>query len=166
MKPFINSGREMPWAKVFATALLVGTLDICLAFLSAYMQRGTMPEKVLLYAASGVFGKPAFTGGAGTAACGLLFHYIIATCFTITIFLFYRYGLFPIKNRIITGILAGVIIWAVMQYIVVPLSQVPPRTKPPELKDIVKAAGILIIAIGLPASLIAGKHFSLRRLKV
>ena len=164
MKLFIDSGKPMPWSKVFITGILVGTLDIGLAFLSAYIQKGTLPEKILQYIASGVFGRDAFAVGGGYAIWGLVFHYIIATCFTILIFLFFRYGLFPIKNKWITGILAGIAIWAVMQYVVVPLSQVPtPKVKPPvNLVSYLRAAVILIAAIGLPASLIANQHFNSR----
>lgn len=166
MKPFILAGRAMPWSKVMGTSLLTGSLDIILACLSAYLQKGTKPDIVLKYIASGVFGKTAFSGGAAAAGWGLLFHFIIATCFTITIFLFYRYGLFPLKNRIITAIVCGVAIWATMHYIIVPLTDVAPRTKPVELMSAIKAAAILIVAIGIPAVFIAHKHFAGRKLAV
>src|SRR4051812_34509050 len=63
--------------------LLAGTLDICAAFLSAYIQRGTPPEMILRGIASAVFGKEAMTGGPIMIFYGLIFHFIIAYSCTI-----------------------------------------------------------------------------------
>ena len=74
---------------VLTTGLIAGTLDILAACLSAYIQRGMTPEKLLQFVASGLFGADAFTGGAIMAVAGLVMHFMIATSWTLLYYLLY-----------------------------------------------------------------------------
>lgn len=137
---------------ILFAGLLVGSLDIISAFVDYYIQSGKGPEGVLKFVASGMFGASAFSGGAMIIFLGLLFHYIIAFCFTL--FFFWLYPRLPLlrKNIILTAVVYGLFVWLVMNLIVVPLSNVPKTPFP--LFKIVKGMLILICMIGLPLAII------------
>ena len=138
--------------------LLAGTLDICSACLQVYLVKGTHPEIVLRYVASGVFGKAAFTGGTAMALCGLLFHYFIAYSFTA--FFFWIYPRLPLQrvNVFLMAILYGLFMYIVTTFIVLPLSKIGNIPFHPD--KALMAAGILMIAIGLPLSFFARRFYN------
>ena len=142
---------------ILLSGLLVGTLDITAACTDYYIATGKGPEAVLRYVASGVFGQTAFTGSDAMQAWGLLFHYIIAFSFTIFFFWLYPRIKFMAAHPVLTAIIYGVFMWVVTTRIVVPLSNTPKGTF--VWWKALKAAAILIVMIGLPLSLIAGKYF-------
>lgn len=145
----------MKWSVIIKAGLLAGTLDISAACVQYYMKTGNNPDYVLKYVASGAFGKDAFTGGIAMSMAGLFFHYLIAFSFTLLFFFLYRRLAFLSVNKVVTAILYGTFIWVVMNLIVVPLSKIPPR--PFSISGSLVAAGILIVCIALPLTLIAGK---------
>ncbi len=129
--------------------LLVGTLDIAAACLHyAVKTGGKLPWPVLQYIASGLFGPAAFRGGMPTVLAGLFLHYCIAFAFTA---LFYR-GFDRLKryvgNKIWLGVAYGLFVWAVMNLVVVPLSNTPPQ--PFAVGDALINAVILIVCMGIP----------------
>ena len=140
------------------TGLLVGSLDISAAFISYFISTGKGPGNVLLYIASGVFGKDAFSGGTGMMLWGLFFHYIIAFSFT-----FFYFWLFP-KVKFIgnypvwSAIFYGIFMWLVTTQVVVRLSNTPPPG-PLKILNALKAIAILIVMISLPLTLIIGKYY-------
>lgn len=144
---------------ILLTGLLVGSLDILAAFVDYMIATGGKnPVLVLKYIASAAVGKPAFTGGAGIALLGLLFHFIIAYSFTFLFFWLYSKWNIVQRNAVVTGIVYGLVIWTVMNLIVVPLTSAPHIPFRP-LKAL-KAALILIVMIGLPLSFICRSYFS------
>lgn len=138
--------------------LLVGSLDILAAFTDYYINTGKGPEGVLRYIASGVFDKTAFSGSSTMILWGLLFHYIIAVSFTILFYLLYSKTKFLPGNPFLSAFFYGIFIWAVMRFIVLPLSNVPLAGL--EISKVIKAILILVFMIGLPLSLIMKKYFS------
>lgn len=142
------------------SGLLIGLLDGTAACISAFASRGTSPVVVFQYVASGVFGREAFSGGLSIAAMGLLFHFIIALSWTALFFLLYPRADFLSRNKILAGMAYGLFVWLFMSYIVVPLSNVPPRTGPPAVSAIITGILIHMFVIGVPISLLARRHFS------
>ncbi len=142
---------------IFLAGLLAGSLDILSAFIDHYIQSGKGPEGVLRFVASGAFGQEAFTGGDQMIVFGLLFHFIIAFCFTIFFYWLYQTVPFFRRNIFVTAILYGLFIWVVMNLIVVPLSNI--NKYPFHAINAVKSSLILICMIGLPLTLIV-KFFS------
>jgi hypothetical protein len=138
--------------------LLVGSLDILAACLNAYLARGTSPVIVLQFIASGAFGKTAFAGGWQMALLGLLFHFIIAYSFTALFFWLYATIKIMSKSIVITAIVYGIFIFAVMNFLVLPLTKIPKISFQPA-KAIIPVL-ILIVAIGLPLSYFARKFFN------
>lgn len=88
---------------------------------------------------------------------GLLFHYFNAMAFTAFFFLLYPQIPVFANNKILTGILLGLLVFAFMNFIVVPLSSIPSR--PLNLINSLINALILICCIGLPLSFIASSYY-------
>lgn len=143
---------------ILLTILLVGTLDILSAFADFYFSTGKSPfQPVLRYVASGVLGKSAFSASAYSPWLGLLFHYLIAGAFTMFYFFLYQRLQWMRYSVLLTGIVYGFFMWSFMRFIVLPLSHVP-APAPLVWWKVVKAAMILVLAIGIPLGLIARKY--------
>jgi hypothetical protein len=137
--------------------LLAGSLDITAACIQVYLMRGTSPEIVLRYIASGAFGKAAFSGGWEMPLAGLLFHYIIAYSFTTLFFLLYPSIKILSKSVVATAIVYGIFIFVVMNLLVLPLTRIPAITFHPD--KALMATAILIVAIGLPLSFFTRRFY-------
>jgi len=139
---------------ILLTWLLCGTLD----GLSAIVLNPKVPPAVIFkYISSGFFGKPAYAGGTDMVVTGVLFHYFIALVFTTLLFRFYCFFIDTFKNKYGLMIIYGLLIWAVMNLIVVPLSHVKPQSF--EITGVLKNMGALIFAFGIPIPLIASQFF-------
>ena len=147
----------MNFQPIFWGGLIAGTLDICAAFLTAWLRAGVGPIGLLQYVASGALGPPAFQGGIKTALIGLALHYLIATIWTVVFYLASRKLLFLIERPVQFGLLYGIAVYLFMTFVVVPLSRVTPR--PATITG--RTIGILTImfCVGLPIALIV-RRFS------
>lgn len=143
---------------IIVTGLIAGSLDILTAFTDYYIQTGKGPEDVLRFIASGLLGKDAFTEGIIVAWLGLLLHFIIAYIFTLVFFLLYPKLKLLHINIILTAIIIGMVTWAVMNLIVVPLSSTP-KISFNWIKSL-KAMLILMCMIGLPMAILFKKHYN------
>ena len=139
-----------------AGTLAVGILDILDAFIF-FGLRGARPIGILQSIASGVLGRAASQGGVRTAALGLLLHFVIASGVVATYLVATR--LIPALNRRpwIYGLLYGLVVYAVMNLVVVPLSAAALGSGPTPL--VVRVNGVLIhmFGVGLPAALVAAR---------
>lgn len=147
----------MNFQPIFWGGLIAGTLDICAAFLTAWLRAGVSPIGLLQYVASGALGPAAFQGGARSALIGLVLHFLIATIWTVVFYLASRKWLFLIERPIQFGLLYGIAVYLIMTFVVVPLSRVTPR--PATITG--RTIGILTImfCVGLPIALIV-RRFS------
>ncbi|HEY4061642.1 MAG TPA: hypothetical protein VGM30_07065 [Puia sp.] len=85
---------------------------------------------------------------------GLLFHYFIAFMCTLVFFLSYtRMPALPRCNKYITGIVYALLVWAITNLVIVPLSRAPQGHF--HVQSVLTGMGILVLAIGLPISLLA-----------
>lgn len=146
------------WLIVLKAGLLVGTLDILAALLNYYISTQKNPLNVFSFIASAVFGKKAFAGESAIMIWGVVFHFSIAMVFTLFFFLFCPALIKLFKNKLLPGILYGVFIWAVMNLLVLPLTNAPAISM--STKQIIIGNLILITMIGLPLSFIAGGYYS------
>lgn len=140
-------------SRVLLAGIIVGTLDICAAMLQFFLKTGKDPFIVLKFVASGIFGSNAMKGGSTMIAWGFLFHYIIAMSFTIFFFWLCRKLPSLLENRLLTGISYGIFTWAVMRFLVVPLSLT--SKQPSTLSGTLIAMLILILCIGIPLAFMA-----------
>ena len=143
---------------ILLSGFIAGTMDILAAILvySVIMQKVTAAQ-ILHGIAAGVFGKTTVGSSAVMALIGLAFHYFIAFCFAIAYFFAYPHIPFLRKQRIISGLLYGIFVWAVMNFIVVPMSNA--YHAPFAWPSAIRAAAILMICIGLPISLITNRYY-------
>ncbi len=142
---------------ILRAGLLAGTLDILAAIL--ILAKGNAVG-TLKFIASGVFGKAAFSGGYDMVALGAVFHYFIATSFATGYFLVYPRLPFLQKNKWLSGVLYGVFVWAVMNLLVVPMSNAP--QSPFAWDSALKNMAILVVCIGLPIAWLADKFYASR----
>ena len=144
--------------KIMQAGLIAGTLDILSAFIYYYIKSGQTNFLVIFkFIASGIFGKAAGEGGALMILAGFILHYAIAFAFTIFFFRIYPKLNLQSKNKIITAVLYGLFVWAVMNLVVVPLSNTVHR--PFKIEGALINMCILIVCIGLPVSFILENLF-------
>ncbi|HEY3757762.1 MAG TPA: hypothetical protein VGL42_16530 [Opitutaceae bacterium] len=139
---------------------IAGTGDIVDAHVTFWIRTGRFPGAMMLKGiAGGALGKRAMEGGAGTAAMGLFFHFFISFAFTLLFFLLYpRVGALR-KNRFAVGTAYALFTWAVMNYIVWPLSALPWR--PPSFADwhLYMDWAVFTIVFGLPIVFCAARFY-------
>jgi hypothetical protein len=144
-----------PWRTIIVTGLLVGTLDA----IGAVVVYQANPIGIFKFIASGAFGAgKAFSGGPVMVFWGVVFHYSIAFFWTILFFFLYPAFSFMRKNKFIMGLLYGVFIWIVMNRVVIPLSEISQR--PFSINAAFIGASILMIAVGLPISIITHRYYA------
>lgn len=141
---------------LLATAV-AGTLDIADACIYWGVTKGVPPERIFQSVASGLLGKAAFAGGAGTAALGLFLHFSIMTVM-VTAYVLAALRL-PILTRrpILMGLGYGLATYAVMNYVVLPLSNAGPRG-PFVLAHVVNGLTAHLVLVGLPIALAAASR--------
>ncbi len=142
--------------RILITGLVAGTFDGLAAIIHLSIL-GKDPIRVFNFIASGVFGKAAYTDGLSMILAGIALHYIIATIWTFIYFMIYPKIKAP-GSWVVSGLIYGVVVWAGMNLIVLPLSNIPPL--PFTVTKAVIAALILMLCIGLPISFSASKYFS------
>jgi hypothetical protein len=135
---------------ILVTGLIAGTLDILSAI---FILAGGNAVGTFKYIASGAFGKAALEGGNEMIFWGALFHYIIAISWTAAFILLYPKLPFLHWNKWLNAIVYGLIVQTLMSFVVLPLTNIAPRTF--NLWGFTKNAVILMYAIGLPAALAA-----------
>jgi uncharacterized membrane protein YagU involved in acid resistance len=110
---------------VVAGGLLAGALDITYACLFWAIKAGVPAQRIFQSVAAGLLGKDSFTGGWPTAILGLALHFFIATTMSVTYFLVARrvptLGVRPVPF----GAAYGLLLYVIMNYVVVPLSNAP-----------------------------------------
>lgn len=139
---------------ILRTALLAGTLDILAAIL--ILAKGNAVG-TLKFIAGGVFGKSAFSGGMGMVVLGTVFHYTIALCFTIAYYWVYPHLPLLKKNKWVSGTIYGLLVWATMNLLVLPVTRAPQR--PLEWDAALINMAILVACIGIPIAWLADKFY-------
>jgi hypothetical protein len=108
---------------ILGAGLTAGVLDIVNAVAFWRLYAGTDATAILQSVAAGILGKDAFAGGAATAALGLGLHLCIMCAMAAAYWLAARRWRFLIANPLAAGIAYGLLTWAAMNYVVVPLSR-------------------------------------------
>ncbi len=111
-------------AAILLGGWIAGTLDILYAFLAfGPLSYGVSPGRILHSIAAGWIGNDAArAGGMETALLGLASHFLIATAMA-TVFVVTASRLLLLRKRpLFAGIVCGLMLYIVMNYIVVPLS--------------------------------------------
>ncbi len=151
----MNGQRLSPGKAILVGGLIAGALDITYAFILWWLRAQVTPMQILQSVATGLLGKASYDGGAGTAILGAFLHFFNAL--VIAAIFVGASRIWPVLARRATlfGPLYGIGVYLVMNYVVLPLSAFPPRTKPPA--PVVWITGVLahMFLIGLPIALAA-----------
>ena len=142
----------MNFQPIFLGGLIAGALDLTAACVYSWMRANVSPITVFQFIASGVLGRESFTGGATSAVLGVALHFLIATVATAVFYFASRKWLFLVERPIVAGLLYGIPVYLVMNFVVLPLSQVQQRPQP--LSARIVNLVILMFCIGLPIALI------------
>jgi hypothetical protein len=119
----MNTGKHPMITAILLAGIIGGTIDIG----SAALISGFNPVVIMHAIASGLIGKGSFTGGVGTAVLGYFLQIAMGTLIAAIYMAATRVKPALRKRWISTGSIAGVIIYFVMTYLVVPLSAAPFR---------------------------------------
>jgi uncharacterized membrane protein YagU involved in acid resistance len=128
------------------------TCDIVYAILY-YGWKGIPAERILQTVASGWLGMASFEGGRASAALGLVSHYAIVIVAAALFWAVARRWAWLRDEPITAGLVYGLCIYGVMNFVVLPLSAFPYPLRFPLLTT---ATGLLVhmVGVGLSISLI------------
>jgi len=114
------------WAWPVAGGLLAGALDIAYAGIFWAVRADVPFSRILQSVAAGLLGPASFDGGTPTAALGLALHLSIATIMSLTYFAA-SLAIPALRARPwLFGGSYGAVLYAVMRWVVVPLSAASP----------------------------------------
>jgi len=125
--------------------LIAGLIDITYAIGFSAL-RGVPPTRILQSVASGLLGTAAYDGGAGTAALGLVLHFVLML---IIAAIFYAASIrlrFLVERPVLWGAVYGFLVYWVMNLVVLPLSAFPHAVK---FVPIVVATSLIVHAFGI-----------------
>src|SRR5690242_13822234 len=150
MSPFATLLRNVVWI-----GLVAGTLDITeniiyVAFL------GFTPRRIFQYITSGLLGAHSFQMGWTSVSLGVVIHYAIALTWTAIFYIAATRCNFTLLTRraILSGIIYGQLVYAVMNFVILRMSALPPRPVAPTLVSRINAVLALVFCIGLPIALL------------
>ena len=139
------------WRFVLTGGLVAGTFDIVYACAFWAIKRGVSPHRILQRVASGWLGEASMTGGWATAALGFVTHYFIATSMAVTYYLVSRRWPALWERAVPYGTAYGLLLYGIMNYVVVPLSNAGASSKDPLWVGMSIVVHMLLI--GLPIAL-------------
>jgi hypothetical protein len=138
-----------PVKTILAAGFTAGILDGTAAVLFL----GNMDySRVFKFVASGLFGKTAFDGGNEMVVYGISIHLLIAMTFAVLYYFIFSKIDFFSRNKIIGGLLYGILAWLIMTFLVLPFTNVTQSEM--TLVGAIKNVVILMCCIGLPIALI------------
>lgn len=140
---------------VLLGGLLAAAFDITYAIVFSAL-RGVSATRVLQSVASGLLGAAAYDGGTATAALGLLLHFLMVALMAGIFYLASRQVPLLVRRAVVSGILYGAVIYAVMNLVVLPLSAFPRKVTFTALS---LGTGLLVhmFLVGLPIALAVRK---------
>jgi len=131
-------------------------LDALDAIIFFGIRNGVKPIRIFHSIASGLLGRErSISGGLKTALLGVFLHFLIA--FILATVFYLASSILPllIRHAVISGLIYGAAVYFVMNFVVLPLSAVPPRTGP--IPWAVFLNGVIghALLVGLPIAFLA-----------
>jgi uncharacterized membrane protein YagU involved in acid resistance len=137
-----------PATAILTGGLIAGAFDITYAVVSSLLLADIPPMTILQSVASGLLGRDAYTGGAATAALGLITHFVLMLIIAaIYVLIVRRVPTLKQQNPWLLGPLFGVGVYVVMTRIVVPLSAFPMKTEYMGITFLSLAAHMVLIGL-------------------
>jgi hypothetical protein len=136
---------------VLAGGVVAATLDITYAWVFWALKAGVPAQRIFQSVAAGLLGPASFEGGATTAAVGLVLHYFIATTMSVAYYVLAgRYSTLY-RRPVLWGAGYGLVLYAIMNYVVVPLSAAGRGSR--DLQWIALTVAVHMLFIGIPIAL-------------
>ena len=144
---------------ILAGGAVAGAIDITYAIVFSGF-RGVPATRILQSVASGLLGAGSYRGGVPAAALGLFLHFLIAFIWAAIFYFASRRLEVLTRHPVASGILYGAVIYAAMNFVVLPLSAFPGRFT---FVPLLVTTGVLVhmFGVGLPIAL-ATRRASLR----
>jgi hypothetical protein len=136
---------------VLLGGFIAGALDIVFAIVFWALKADVPALRILQSVAAGLLGKESFRGGLLTAALGLMLHFLIAISMSATYYAVARRWSFLHRRPWIYGVVYGLGLYGVMNFIVVPLSAAMPGSR--DRLWIVLSVLVHMLLIGVPIAL-------------
>jgi hypothetical protein len=155
----LAANRTRAGVLVLVGGLIAGALDITYACAFWAIKASTPAQRIFQSVAKGLLGSAAFKGGAATAALGLFLHFFIATSMSITYYLIARSWPPLYKHPLRYGAAYGLVLYAVMNSIVVPLSAAGGGSQGDRLW-IVLSIVVHVFLIGVPIAFFTSRAIS------
>jgi hypothetical protein len=111
------------------------------------VKAGVTAQRIFQSVAAGLLGKAAFTGGWPTALLGLGLHFLIATTMSLAYYLAARRWPLLRERPLACGAGYGLLLYAIMNFVVVPLSAASGGSKDPLWVALSVAVHALFIGI-------------------
>lgn len=143
--------RPRAFESILYGGLVIGVLDALDASIFNAV-RGVSPVRVWQFVASGLIGRASFGGGLKTAALGLLLHFLIAFVLAGVYYGASLYLPMLLRRAVSWGLVYGVAVYFVMNYVVLPLSAAPPLSF--SVASFINGVVGHALLVGLPIALI------------
>lgn len=144
--------RAIVWGGV-----LCGTCDLAFAVLY-YGNKGASPTAICQSIAGGVLGRATYSGGAQSAALGIVLHYVISFILAALYVRASRRLPVLLARAVLCGLLYGVAVYYVMNMVVLPLSALRTSAWPPPANF----PSIVAHAVGVGLTIALAARFFLR----
>jgi hypothetical protein len=132
---------------------LAGTLDIVYACVFWAVKADVPARRIFQSVAAGLLGRASFDGGWRTALLGLVLHYGIALTMAATYALAAARRPVLVRRPVLLGAGYGLVLYAVMNYLVVPLSRAGTGSRDPLWTGL--SILVHMFLIGVPIALFA-----------
>jgi hypothetical protein len=147
------AGRAAAFKTVLLGGLVAGVLDGMDAIVFLARGRGVAVRRVFQFIVSGLLGVKAFAGGLGTAWLGCGLHFLIATSVAAACYVLSLKVPALLRKPVIFGPIYGLVVFAVMHYLVVPMSAAP-KQPPLGVASFLNLVFSHVVFVGLPIALI------------
>ncbi len=152
--------RDRALPAILNAGVIAGALDLAAASTQAFLA-GRTPARMLQGIASGWLGRASFQAGAWSVALGFVTHFCIATTWAALFWLASRRVPALVRNAWLSGAVYGVLVYAVMYEVVIPLSAIHRRV-PRTPQDLVTGLLIHVVCVGWPIAMEIRAHTSRR----
>ncbi len=119
-----HRSRSIAWPQILAGGGLVALGDFIFATTLWFSWDGAGLQRVFQTIAMGVLGQASFQGGVQAAVLGAVLHVLMATAFVLIYALAARGRPGLLVRPVVYGLLYGVVLYVVMNFVVMPLSRV------------------------------------------
>jgi hypothetical protein len=143
-------------AAILWGGLIAGAIDIATAIVNT-MIHGGQPMRMLQGIAYALIGACSFKGGWATAGLGLLLHFIIAFGAAAAYVLVSRKLSVMVREPVVCGLLYGVPVYLVTNYVIVPMSRIG-RMLPVSAEGVAIGLIVLMVGVGLPIALMTRRY--------